>query len=190
MYDEDVFEITNNSKYTLESVSSLELLRVTLVVHNLNEENDTGTYYCRAFLLDGTILDSPHGFELKESSVYAEGLPCSPNVALKSGMSVCAIPYIPTTPDVSTTTPSPSPIHSTTVLLPTISVTPAGIATVSTSSAVTLPNVATSNSSPIPILYIIIGLVGFLATMCIVLGFVICLLCKRVRNKGNHCMVF
>lgn len=188
IFDEDVLEITDNSKYTLESVASTEILRVTLTVNNLNEENDTGTYYCRAFLLDGTMLDSPNSFELKESEAYeVQPFPCSPNVALKSAMSVCARPYIPTTTEDVSTTPSPSPTYSTMVLLPTTSRTPAaGITTMPSSTMFALPTVASSNSSPIPILYIVIGPLGFLTTMCIIMGFVICLLCKRgVRNQGK-----
>lgn len=189
MFVEDVLHIINDTKYTLLSVSSSELLRVTLVVHNLNEENDTGTYYCRAFLQDGTVLDSPNYLELKESDAYSEGITCPPNLVVKSSMSVCAIPYITTTPGVSTTsspspTPSPSPTYSSTVLRPT---TPSHIAATtrsvaSTNATVSLPTMATS--SPVPILYIIIGLVGFLAILCVIMGFVICLMWRKARNKG------
>ena len=188
IFDDDVVEITNSSKYTLYSVASTEMLSVTLRVNNLEEETDTGAYFCRAFLIDGTMLDSPNAFELKESETYQQAFSCSPNVSLKSSMSVCAIPYVRATVGISTTTSDPSTTYSSIMLLPTNTATPAAItvgAEMSSSATTSSP----SRQSSIPILYIIIGLVGFLGMMCVVLVFVICFMCKCMRKKSKFIII-
>lgn len=181
IFDEDVLEIANSSKYTLQSVFSTEMLRVTLRIKNLNEETDIGTYYCRAFLLDGTVLHSPNAFELKERSFYEEGFPCSPNVAIKSAISVCARPYVPTTPDVSTT-PAPSPTYTTMLLLPTTTATPDE----AEMSFSTMGSLQTVGPPKLSILYIGLGACVIInVIVCIIFGFVTCIMCKRAWNKGR-----
>lgn len=181
IFDDDVVEkITNSSKYTLHSVASTEMLRVILRIDNLDEENDTGSYFCRAFLMDGTMLHSPNAFQLKGREVYEGGFMCGADVVLKSAMSVCArpVPVVPATPDPLTTG----------ILL--LSTTTATTVMSSSSNGSTASTVSSSSRPSIPIPYIIIALVVFLACILVaILVFVICVMWNWIKNKGKNIIV-
>lgn len=183
IYDEDVLEITNNSKYSLDKTSSEEKLSVTLTVHNLNEDNDTGTYWCRAFLLDGSMLISPFSFELKTSDMYTS-FPCRVNVTIKNSVSACARIITPT-PTTVYDVSSPLPTNMYTLLSPTTVGSTKGITQATGPTSVYFEQTVPSGSTQLPILYIVVGLVGFLTLICVLLALVICLLCKRVRIRGK-----
>ena len=169
MFDEsDVVEITNSSKYSLRSSDTREQLSVMLTIHNLSEDDDTGSYWCRGFLLDGRWLSSPDSFVLKTSDMYSN-IVC-PDVTFKNTMLTCAQVYVsPAITTYSTNELTTDNIHTTEYLKETIDIT----------------TVATPAPPEMHVLYIIIGMIAFLTAMCLLLAFVICLLCKRVRNKGK-----
>lgn len=183
MFDTNVLEIANSTKYMLTEVSDMEKLSMTLIVQDLNEENDVGTYWCRAFLLDGTMLFSPNSFELKTSDMYTAAFACPLNVPLRRSTSTCA-QIIGPTPTTSTVLLESSPLP--TITLPSI---------IQNEEYTTLTVEATLTSMPIKtgpsesfqrsILYIIIGLVGFLFLLCLVFVLTICFLCKKVKIKGG-----
>lgn len=181
-FDDDVLDITSSSKYRLVNKSSEDRLNVTLIISYLNEEDDQGTYWCRGFLLDGTMLSMSNSFQLLRSADYVG--PCPDNLALKNVMSLCAWPFAVSTPTASAVSDISSPMTTDGLNLTTFETgTPIkegqNVSTIPTA----LPSDSESNS--IPILYIIIGMVGFLSIMCIVLGFIICFLCRRVTVKGK-----
>ena len=185
IYGEDVLEITDDSKYNLDMRSNEKELIVILTVNDLNEENDTGTYWCRGFLLDGTALLSPNSFQLRTSKNWYKG-PCNANVTLKNSISVCAELINSTqTTSVSSSMSSPLPLPTNIFSLPPesgITNDIMGFTTTDDRLHTTFP----PELDQLPVLYIIIGIVGFLVLICAVLAFVICLLCKKVRNKGNY----
>ena len=167
IFDEDALEITNSSKYTLTKKNSEGELTVALTINDLNEDNDTGTYWCRGFLLDGTMLSSSNSLELKSSDMYLP-LVC-PHSTLKYSMSMCAQSIV-TTPVVSSIS-SPQPLPTNELPFRT--------------THVYLDTTSPSELNHLPILYIIVGFVGFLIFICIVLAFIVCFLCKRVGSKGK-----
>ena len=178
--DGNVLE-TNNSKYTFHKISSEENLTVVLTINDLNEKNDTGYYWCRAFLLDGTMLSSTTSFELKTMDRYGE-LACRIDVIVKNSFSVCAIP----TNLVFTITPS-SPTRKATQS-PASVMTNEILKTVVFSASDPTSTISPSGTHQVRVFYIIIGLVGFLILLCALLAFIVCLLCKKVRKnrqKGN-----
>ena len=174
IFGSDVVEITNSSKYALQETSTGGMLGVRLTVNDLDEDKDTGTYWCRAFLLDGTMLFSPNFFKLNEMSEYVGEFACGEQLVIKSSMSVCARPLVHD--DLTTSPmpmPSPSPITGT-----VFSTTEGGTETL-------MPTLSTS-SRLMSVLYVVIGLVAFLSiAICLVfvLGFVICLRRKCIRDK-------
>ena len=177
IYGEDVLEITNSSKYTLLKKSNERELTIILTVNDLNEENDTGSYWCRAFLLDGTMLISPNSFELKTSNMYF--LPCRADVIVKSSISVCAQQITSTSATTLVTSPSPHPTAS-----PGFEMTDRATELFITTDYLqqtTFP----SALSHLPTLYVVVGPVGFLILVCALLALVVCFLCKKIRNKGK-----
>ena len=175
-----MLDITSSSKYSLLNKSSEDRLNMTLIISNLNEHDDQGTYWCQGFLLDGTMLSMSNSFHLTRSMYYVGK--CADNLVIKSAMSSCA-PFAVSTPTASAVTDTSSPMTT-----DEMSTTPFETETsVNESQNVSIPTLPSDSGSknPIPTLYIIIGMVGFLSIMCIALAFIICFLCKRVTVKGN-----
>lgn len=182
MNTDDVLDITSSSKYRLVNKSSEDRLNVTLIISNLNEEDDLGTYWCQGFLQDGTMLSMSNSFHLLRSSDYLD--PCRNNLVIRSITSSCAWPSPVSTPTASVVSDNSSPMMTTDGLILTTYETETSIKEGQNTS--TIPTGSSPGSNSVPILYIIIGIVGFLSIMCIVLGFIICFLWRRVTVKGDY----
>lgn len=181
IFAEDVIEIRNSTKYTLyERVTSGEL-SVVLKISNLTEDIDMGTYWCRAFLLDGRMLIPANSFELKSSETYPQNIACRPH-PIKSAMTTCARVFVSTTTASSPSTTMEPFFLTTTGVMGGYKIDRSeGYTTIGQS-----PSTMSSGSHEIPTLYIVIGLIGFLAAICTMLAFVICLLCRRVQKKCKY----
>ena len=173
VFDEDTVEISNSSKYSLNETVRSGVLSVVLKIHDLNEDTDAGTYWCRGFLMDGRMLIPTNSFQLKSSETYLDN-ECRLDQILRSAMSTCArvvVSDLTTTPVVSFTNVT-SDTYTTFSAESSTTVSQFGFTTVSPGSSV-------------PVTYVVIGLIGFLCAICIMLGFVICLLCRKVRHKSR-----
>ena len=157
--DENTNLLTNSSKYTLVPVTIMNGAGVRLTVHNLTEGEDTGYYWCQAYVSDSSqILSESSAFLLRDQTSYLD-FPC-PGI-FRNGNTKCAtLMEVPTE--------SPTDLVST----PT-----------EQSTTVTPPRNPSQSSELI--LYSVLGLVGFLILICVSLAVVILILCrKRCQRIG------
>lgn len=177
--------------YTQDDSSGIQL-----TVEGLNEDNDSGFFWCQGFVSDDSLSISAV-LELHPLAYYPEfAPPCSKIV--RNSVPTCASVVI-LTPEVSTTqiptTSETSPPPSTTQSTP--SYTPTFTSTTTTDSvpiSSSLPTtVSTTQGTQQPTssdrsnflesseftLYIVMGLVSCLGIICLCLAVVIIVLCRK-----------
>ncbi len=124
-FAEDTVRIENSIKYSVTQRQMSDGVGVSLIVNDLNEDNDTGMYWCQATVgPENTLLTQSEAFTLYGADFY-RFIPfqCPTNLFLRSNDYGCAEVMI-IEPEVSTMPPSltPTPTPSTTFLSsPTVS---------------------------------------------------------------------
>ena len=186
-------QLINSTKYTLSPHTNNGNTGVQLTVHDLNVAEDMGSYWCQGVVPDGSLTTSDV-FELFDETEY-HNFPC--NQILRRSSTTCAsiirLSSVTTTQAPPLTTlPQTTPPETTTH--PTLSPTPLFITKQETTSTI-VSTEFTAPTSPGPmyvsdsqlVLYVVLGLVGFLGIVCVALGVVIVLLCRRrVNTNGEY----
>ncbi len=212
-FAEDTVRIENSSKYLVTPRHIENGVGLSLVVNDLNEANDTGMYWCQATVgSENTLLTQSGAFMLYDTSFYA-GLPfkCPGNIFLRNSDTRCAAVVI-IEPEETTVFPSPTPTPSlslfstSSVHLPVTSpaetyfsstsmaALPASITAIKPSTTdmpITAdPTVGTDQppemdglASLDEVLFAILGIVVVLLILCVTLGVVIFVLCRKRRQK-------
>ena len=195
---EDTILLTNSTKYILMSYNEDDISGIQLTVYDLNEDDDSGFFWCQGFVSDGSLSISAV-LELHNLEYYpVRAPPCSRVV--RNSVPTCASLVI-LTPEVSTTQ---IPTTSETSFPPTTTQSVSSY-TPTFTSVVTTERFPISSSLPTTVsatqgtqqpedksnffetsqftLYIVLGLVSCLGIICLCLAVVIIVLCRK-RCQG------
>ena len=192
--------LKNSSNYTIEPVYVDGVLEMRLTVHNLNDD-DVGSYWCQASVIDAhglQLLSTSEALVLMDEDSF-EGIDNGCNFILKSANTRCAsilvtktVSVAPTTFYEPTTTPSlppttqPSPTTLPPPTTPTFPQRPPSLFESSSPTTPTFPQRPPSLfESSSGILYAVLGLVGFLAIVCVLLVVIVIVLCRRRCGKAD-----
>ena len=190
--EENATQLTESSKYTLEPKILSNGLEIELTVNNLGAE-DVGTYWCQASVEDAhgvQLLSTSESVKLEEESYFdSQFINNKCTFTLRNSDIRCAS-ILFTPPSVTTTLPEPSVSSvASSVLYP--SPTPEALIETASQLPTTQPLSATSSSPKAQlqtssiILYAVLGLVGFLAVVCVLLTVVVVVLCRRKCASRN-----
>ena len=186
--EEDATILTNSSKHFLNRMLVAGGLEVQLTVRDLDDE-DVGTYWCQASAIDshGVQLLSTSEVVFLQAKDYFGDIPNSCNFFLMNAGTRCASILVTETVSVVPTT-SPEPFTSSVSL--TSQPTPTNLPSLfgthppSIPTAVVPPTWSILEGSS-GILYAVLGLVGFLAIVCISLTVIVVVLCRRRCAKAE-----
>lgn len=187
--NENITLLSNSSKYTLLPYSMEKISGIQLVVHDLDEEKDSGYFWCQGFVSDGSLSISSV-LKLLTQMSYPENAPACRQVVRNSIPTCASVITLPpeglTTLVLTTSKPSPpfTTLGSTPVSTPTV-MDPLSAFTTGESSASIMEQTGPPSSFEMSefVLYVVIGLVTSLVVICICLAVVIIILCKK-RCQG------
>ncbi len=168
--------LTNSTKYELSPYRGEGNNTALLLTINDLNAIDVGFYWCQGIVPDGSLTRSI-SFELWNETEYFFPRPC--DFILRRSVPTCASVILSTTAPPPTTLPQTTHPPTTTPLHTPVFTTDQEV----TSQAVPVKIFEITESELV--LYVVLGLVGFLAIICFTLGIVIVLLCRR-RCQENY----
>ncbi len=179
--------LTNSTKHQLLPHTEGGTSGLQLTIHRLTEAEDTGSYWCQGIVPDGSLTTSDT-FELRAEEEYMFfSFPCR-TILRRSNPSCASVIQLPTVPPPTTltqttpphTTLQPTPLHTPIPVTNNPETTP--FATTIDVTQYTPPFLVSDSQL---ILYVVLGLVGFLGVICMALGVVIVLLCRRRCQENS-----
>ena len=184
--------LTNGSKYALRRIPVEGGLEMQLTVRDLGG-GDVGLYWCQASVVDALgvqLLSTSEAVPLNDQEDFMEdAFPC--NFIPKNSQRRCASIIITETASVAPTSlPEPSSSSSSSPPL-TTSPAPTSLPPSSPPVSVSPPPQSLLGGSSV-ILYAVLGLVGFLAVVCVSLCVIVIILCRRrcsrAAQKSECCL--
>ena len=180
-FDEDyAVLIMNSSKYSLRQLEVVGGLEVQLTIQNL-DDGDSGTYWCQASVVDAhgvQLLSTSESIMLQERSGFG-GIENGCNYELKNSDQRCASILVTETVSVVPTT-FPEPHVSSSSVSLTYYPSPTNFpSSMGNEPTVPLPPTYDIFEGSSVILYVVLGLVGFLAFVCLLLTVIVIVLCRR-----------